>query len=64
MFQEFPYERLARQVQLGKPTGRRSEVIQGLGVVNTSLTLLALVLLWSQLSYLKLLLTVTYSKSP
>ena len=63
MFQEFPYERLARQVQLAKPTGRRSEVIQGLGVVNTSPTFLALVLVWSQQSYLKLLLTVRYSKS-
>jgi len=63
MFREFPYERLARQVQLAKPKENGSEVIQGLGGVNTSPTLLALVLVWSQQNYLKLLLSVWYSKS-
>jgi len=41
---------------------RGSEVIQGLGLVTTSPTLLGLVLVWSQQNYLKLLLAVRYSK--
>ena len=40
------------------------EIVQGLVGVTTSPTLLGPVLLWSQQNYLKLLLTVRYSKSP
>jgi len=46
-----------------KPRESGAEVIQGLGGMTTSPTLLGLVLVWSQQDYLKLLLTVRYSKS-
>ena len=45
------------------PQKSGSDVIQGLGGMNTSPTLLGLVLVWSQHNYLKLLLIVRYSKS-
>ena len=45
------------------PQKSGSEIIQGLGVVNTPQTLLGLFSVWSQRNYLKLLLTVRYSKS-
>jgi len=45
------------------PRKSSSEIIQGPGVVNTPQTLLGLNLVWSQRNYLKLLLTVRYSKS-
>ena len=57
------HERLARHVQLAKPMGKRPEVIQGLGGVTTSPTLLGLFLVLSQQNYLKSLLTVRYCKS-
>jgi len=46
----------------GKPnTGKRPDVVLGLGAITTSPILLGPVLVWSQQSYLKLLLTVRYS---
>jgi len=50
------------QALLAKPTGQRSDVVLALGGVTASLTLLGPVLVWSQQNYLKLLLTVRYSK--
>ena len=58
-----PHERLVRQVLLAKPTESNPKVFQGLGGVIAYLTLLGPILVWSQHNYLKLLLTVRYSKS-
>jgi len=57
-----PHERLVRQVLLAKPTESDPEVVQSLGGVTASPNLLGPVLVWSQQNYLKLLLTVRYSK--
>jgi len=45
------------------PRENGAEVVQGLGGVTASPILLGPVLVWSQQNYLKLLLTVKYSKS-
>jgi len=63
MFREVAYKRLAGKSSWIHPRKSGSEVIQGLGLVNTCPTLLDLVLVWSQQNYLKLLLTVRYSTS-
>jgi len=57
-----PTGRLVRQAFLAKAAGKRPDVVQGLGRVTASPTLLDPVLVWSQQNYLKLLLTVRYSK--
>ena len=57
-----PNERLVRQALLAKPTEKRPDVVQGLDGVTASPTLLGPVLVWSQQNYLRLLLTVRYSK--
>ena len=44
------------------PRGSDLDVVQGLDGVTASPTLLGPVLVWSQQNYLKLLLTVRYSK--
>jgi len=66
MFREFPYERLARQVQLAKPTEKR---LRGLPRPRCNVYIFDHA--WSRLdveptelsNYLKLMLTVRYSKS-
>jgi len=57
-----PNGRLVRQALLAKPMGKHPDVIQGLGGVTASPTLLDPVLVWSKQNYLKLLLNARYSK--
>ena len=58
-----PHKRLARQVLLAQPRESDPEVVQGPGGVITSPTLLGPVFLWSLQNYVKLMLTVRYSKA-
>jgi len=58
-----PHKRLARQVLLAKPRESGPEVVQRLVGVTTSPPLLGPVLLWRLQNYVKLLLTVRYSKA-
>ena len=56
-----PTGRLVRQALLAKPTAKRPDVVQGLGGITASPTLLGPVLVRSQQqNYLRLLLTVRY----
>jgi len=59
-----PTRRLVRKAILAKPTGKRPDIILGLGGVTASPMLVGSILVWSQQNYLQLLLTVGILSSP